>query len=99
DAQVELSGGFAGIGAPSPAYHPHGTAMAAFVRQIAPGASLTSYRVLDANGLASVGSVAAAIDRATADLAAGEPTVLNLSLGVPAELSQPADLAFDTCRT
>ncbi|MFO0722770.1 MAG: S8/S53 family peptidase [Myxococcota bacterium] len=62
-------------------YHPHGSAMASFIRQIAPNVALHDYHVLSSDGHTPTRPLAQAIDRALFDLKTARPMILNLSLG------------------
>jgi hypothetical protein len=90
---IEHAAGPVAAGGPSGQYLAHGTAMALLLRQLLPPtlARVTSYRVFDADRVATPARVAQAIDRALSDPSrpAGRPLVVNLSLGWPPELSQP----------
>ncbi len=94
---VTSSADFAGGGA----LHPHGTGMAVLIRQLAPEAALHSIRVLGEGGAGLGGSVARGLDHALfADADSTRPLVVNLSLGWPAELGRPAELAGEaSCQT
>ena len=56
----------------------HGTFVAGLIAQVAPQATILPFRVLDTNGLGTVGDVASAIETATDDGA----RVINLSMGM-----------------
>lgn len=66
----------------------HGTAMAILARQAAPDARIHVFPALGPDHAGPLGGVAHAIARALAALPAGEPVVLNLSLGWPPELNR-----------
>lgn len=68
----------------------HGTFVAGLIAQVAPGARILPFRVLDANGLGTVANVADAIECAANDGA----HVINLSMGmsVPSETLHQAIL-------
>ncbi len=68
--------------------HFHGSAMATFIRHLAPEVDLRSYRVIDQQGVATGGSIAQAIDAAIYD--GTSPLILNLSFGFPPELTHTA---------
>ncbi|MEO1171102.1 MAG: S8 family serine peptidase, partial [Myxococcota bacterium] len=83
------------------ARHVHATAMASFVRDVTENADLWDYRVLSAGGLAPVGNVAQALDAALRDAADAPALVVNLSLGIAPEFSNPTLLSRTdgSCRT
>jgi hypothetical protein len=90
---------------PRDGWHPHGTAMAALIRQAAPNARLRSFRALDRTGVGSLSSVARSVDNALFDFgwAYGQtprrPLVVNLSVGAPGHFLRPAPLSSGTCST
>ena len=47
--------------------HPHGGSVRTLIAEVAPGATLSSYRVLDANGVGSTERLARGLDRAVTD--------------------------------
>lgn len=57
----------------------HGTFVAGLIAQVAPGARIVPFRVLDSNGLGAVATVADAVETAANDGA----RVINLSMGMP----------------
>lgn len=74
----------------SPAPHRHGTAMALFIHSLAPHANIVSYRALDERGIGDTATLARAIDLSVERArTSGRPTILNLSVGWPPELSRP----------
>jgi thermitase len=56
----------------------HGTFVAGLIAQVAPGARILPFRVLDSNGLGTVATVADAIETAVGDGA----RVINMSMGI-----------------
>jgi hypothetical protein len=88
--------------APSGLLHPHGTAMAIFLHDVAPSARIHDIQALDENGNGSIEAVAQAIDHALFDLSPTDPSrplVLNLSLGWPPELGERGALYSPTSTT
>lgn len=85
------------------AYHPHGAHMAALIHDIAPHATIRSYRALGAGGLGSLASLARATDDALFDngwtVSARRPLVVNLSVGAPPDFFSPAVLDGPGCST
>ncbi len=82
--------------------HQHGTKMAILMRQImGPAPKLHSYRVLDGQGVATIGSFARSFDRVVHDTAFNNQTlIINASLGFPPELLRRSVLSgADQCRT
>ncbi|MEL6546166.1 MAG: S8/S53 family peptidase, partial [Myxococcota bacterium] len=73
--------------------HIHGTAMASFIRDVSPDSDLWDYRVLDSGGLAALGSIVRAVDQAISDGTTASSLVINLSLGIAPEFSNPSLLA------
>lgn len=83
-----------------PVLHAHGTAMTVLQRQLAPAATLHSYRAMSKGGSGVSAELARGIDEALfAPASNSRPLVINLSLGWPSELSQPARLADLDCST
>jgi hypothetical protein len=85
-----------------PVLHPHGTAMATLMRQVAPQGALHSIRVLDRMGRARSGTFARGLDEALFRFPDRKtiPLVLNLSLGFPSELAAKAALEGEaSCET
>lgn len=83
-------------------YHAHGAQMAALIKSLAPGAQIHSYRALDALGQATIGTLAHALDAAMFPNPTGysrSPRVLNVSLGFPPSLTEPAELWSVGCKT
>ncbi len=77
---------------PGPAPALHGTAMAALVRQVAPGAQIAVFPALTPDHTGPVGDVARSIARALSALPADAPRIINLSLGWPPELNRRTGL-------
>lgn len=89
-----------GDAVPTAGRHVHATAMAAYLRELVPGAPILDYRVLNNGGLATVGGLARALDQALLDADAIESLVISLSVGIAPEYSNPSWLraSDDSCR-
>lgn len=80
--------------------HAHGTAMAILQRQLAPAATLHSYRALGSGGSGVSADLGLALDQALFATATNtRPLVVDLSLGWPSELARAAELSDPTCST
>ncbi|MEO0812994.1 MAG: S8/S53 family peptidase, partial [Myxococcota bacterium] len=81
-------------------FHPHGAAMASFIRDLAPSAALFDLRVLDAGGAGTPADVAQAFDFALFELREeGRALIVNMSLGWAPELGDHAQLTGPDCST
>lgn len=78
-------------GTERPDRHDHGGAMARLIRQVAPKAAIASVRVFDAKARARTADLAQALHAVGEQIKASPDTahLINLSLGWPAEFSQP----------
>ena len=92
------------LGRPGEPKHAHGSAMAAFIRQITPRSQIHSVRFMDRNGIGDTADLARSIDAVVHDIAprrrGARPLVINLSVGWPPELSMKRSLhGDDACET
>ncbi|MEQ9503147.1 MAG: S8 family serine peptidase [Deltaproteobacteria bacterium] len=77
-------------------HHVHGRGMATFARQVGPSLRMTDIAVLDAGGQGTMADVAIGIDAALfggTNTSPPRPLVLQMSLGFPPELAQPAGIS------